>query len=697
MGQIISDQELAGIVAADRRAGRTVSFANGCFDGLHVGHVRYLQGAREQADRLIVAINDDESVRALKGEGRPILPIAARAELVASLRGVDYVVVFGEPTVERLLNLLRPDVHCKGTDYTVETVPERATVRAYGGRIAIVGDTKDHSTRDLLAKIGSTGGGEAPHGQGSRSLGTASALRKILIVRLGSLGDLVHTLPAVSAIRRAYPDAEIDWLVDAAHRDFLSLVPVISGIVVLRDRTAAAWLEARRAMKGRGYDVAMDFQGLLKSAALGRLSGARRVIGFDRGSLREAAAAPLYTDRVAPSAAEGRHVIDKNLRLAAALGAPTDLREFPLQERASTALALIREQVSGPFALVNPGAAWPNKRWPSASFGSVAQWLGERHAIRSIVLWGPGEEDLARDVVAASSGAATIAPSTDVSDLVAISRHARLFLSGDTGPLHIAAAVGAPVVGLFGPTDPCRNGPWAPDDQTIGRYDACDCHYERRCRRDRGWCLGEITVDDVQAAIERRLARSEPCGCRRSEPMTADAGTPGSRPFAASIARLRVPLGFLCAILAYWLAQPTSRSIVAGMSIAACGELLRIWASGHLDKGREVTQSGPYRFVRHPLYVGSTIMGLGFIVAARSWPTGLVVATYLALTLSAAVRTEEAALSSRFPDEYSAYREGRTTPVARSFSLARVAKNREYRAVAGFVLAIGLLVLRIGK
>jgi protein-S-isoprenylcysteine O-methyltransferase Ste14 len=179
--------------------------------------------------------------------------------------------------------------------------------------------------------------------------------------------------------------------------------------------------------------------------------------------------------------------------------------------------------------------------------------------------------------------------------------------------------------------------------------------------------------------------------------MTAEAGTRGSQPFAASIARLRVPLGFLCAILAYWLAQPTSQSIVIGMSIAACGELLRIWASGHLDKGREVTRSGPYRFVRHPLYVGSAIMGIGFIVAARSWPTGLIVGAYLALTLSAAARTEEAALSSRFPDEYSAYREGRTAPVERSFSLARVAANREYRAVAGFALAIGLLVLRIGK
>ena len=126
------------------------------FDLLHVGHVRYLQAAAAEADRLIVAINDDESVRAVKGPSRPVLTAADRAELVAALRGVDYVVIFSDPTVTALLELLRPEVHCKGTDYTMDTVPERDTVRAYGGRIAIVGDPKDHSTRDLLSRIKAT-------------------------------------------------------------------------------------------------------------------------------------------------------------------------------------------------------------------------------------------------------------------------------------------------------------------------------------------------------------------------------------------------------------------------------------------------------------------------------------------------------------------------------------------------------------
>ncbi len=149
----MSRDALASWVDAERQAGRTIAFANGVFDLLHVGHVRYLEGARREGDVLVVAVNDDACVRALKGADRPVLPAADRAELVAALRAVDAVVVFPEPTVTPLLERLRPDVHCKGTDYTVESVPERETVRGYGGRTAIVGDPKDHSTRDLLRVI----------------------------------------------------------------------------------------------------------------------------------------------------------------------------------------------------------------------------------------------------------------------------------------------------------------------------------------------------------------------------------------------------------------------------------------------------------------------------------------------------------------------------------------------------------------
>jgi rfaE bifunctional protein nucleotidyltransferase chain/domain len=153
-GRVVDLDTLVAAVEDERRAGRSISFANGCFDLLHVGHVRYLQSAAEEGDRLVVAINDDESVRLLKGPGRPILPAADRAALVAAVRGVDYVVVFPGETVSDVLRAVKPDVHCKGTDYTVDSVPEREVVREWGGRTAIVGDPKDHSTRELLSRAG---------------------------------------------------------------------------------------------------------------------------------------------------------------------------------------------------------------------------------------------------------------------------------------------------------------------------------------------------------------------------------------------------------------------------------------------------------------------------------------------------------------------------------------------------------------
>ena len=151
---IVSREELVEIVANARAAGLQVVLANGCFDVLHVGHVRYLAGARNEGDLLIVGVNSDKQVRVQKGEGRPVLPAVQRAEIVAALESVNYVTIFEEPTVEKLLLALRPDVHAKGTDYTVESVPEREVVKSYGGRVAIVGDPKDHSTSQILSRMG---------------------------------------------------------------------------------------------------------------------------------------------------------------------------------------------------------------------------------------------------------------------------------------------------------------------------------------------------------------------------------------------------------------------------------------------------------------------------------------------------------------------------------------------------------------
>ena len=163
---------------------------------------------------------------------------------------------------------------------------------------------------------------------------------------------------------------------------------------------------------------------------------------------------------------------------------------------------------------------------------------------------------------------------------------------------------------------------------------------------------------------------------------------------AEALARRRVPLGFLCGVAVLWLARPTPRSLAIGGMVAVLGELLRIWAAGHLEKGREVTRSGPYRFSRHPLYVGSTIVGIGAAVAASSVGVALLVGTYLVLTIGSAIRTEEAGMRAVFGDQYDAYVRSRAVPVERAFSVARAMKNKEYRAVAGLAAVAAILAVK---
>jgi heptosyltransferase-1 len=344
----------------------------------------------------------------------------------------------------------------------------------------------------------------------------------ILIVRLGALGDVVHAIPAAAALRKAYPGARIDWLVDAKHRAIVDLVTAVDRTIVLESPTLQGWTALVPVLRRTSYDLAIDLQGLLKSAVLARASGAARVVGFSIWHLREKTARPFYSDTVdvgrsdaGRTADVGRtsqvrhteHVITKNLRLLSAVGVDDLTIAFPLATPTSIALDHLRDVVPGDrrFALINAGAAWPNKRWPPERFGEVAAFLRDACAVTPVVLWGPGEEALAASVAAASDGSAIVAPPTDIHDLVALSQHAALVVSGDTGPLHIATATGTPAVGLFGPTDPARNGPFIADDEVVSRFDRCACHYERRCHES-GWCLADVTVPEVCAAIGRRLA-----------------------------------------------------------------------------------------------------------------------------------------------------------------------------------------------
>ena len=356
------------------------------------------------------------------------------------------------------------------------------------------------------------------------------SMPRILIVRMSALGDIVHALPVLAALRRAWPAARVDWIVDEAYAPILSLAEGLHGRVIVRASTAVktsvdgtvdnqglppqntvsfagatGYLGAIRHLRAQRYDLALDLQGLLKSAVWARLSGAARVIGFDRAHLREPMAAAFYSETVVPL--EAPHVIQKNLSILTALNLAQGPVELPLHPVAGAAATAAITAAGGPgrYAVLNPGAAWPNKRWPAEQFGALAAQLRARTGLPSLVTWGPGEQALAEQVVRASDGAAAPAPPTAIADLAVIMRDAALVVSGDTGPLHIAAAMGTPLVGLYGPTWPERNGPWHPDDQVISRASGCVCHHKRRCQRGAP-CIYEIAVSDVLAAAERRLS-----------------------------------------------------------------------------------------------------------------------------------------------------------------------------------------------
>ena len=339
---------------------------------------------------------------------------------------------------------------------------------------------------------------------------------RILIVRLSALGDIVHALPVLAAIKEAKPDARVDWLVEENYTAILALAPGLNRRVIVRAKSASetpeaiafagggGYLRAARFLRAQQYDVALDLQGLLKSAVWARVSGARRVVGFDRAHLREELAASFYSESVVPDGSG--HVMRKNLSILSALKIAPPVPDLRLQPIATPEMVKAIQAAGGSngYIVINPGAAWPNKCWPPDRFGAVANALRDRTGLHSLVTWGPKERALAEAVSHASGGSATPAPPTSVSDLAALMQSAALAISGDTGPLHIAAAVGTPIVGLFGPTRPERNGPWEPRDEVISRSETCVCHHKRQCLRGAP-CINEIGVDQVVAAAERRL------------------------------------------------------------------------------------------------------------------------------------------------------------------------------------------------
>jgi heptosyltransferase-1 len=342
--------------------------------------------------------------------------------------------------------------------------------------------------------------------------------QRFLVIRLSSIGDIVHALPAVAALGEAFPQAEIHWVVEARFAALLEGNPFVHRAIKLDTlgwrkeitslRTLESVLGGAGALREVPFDVAIDFQGLYKSGAIAWLSRSRVRLGFAEYWLREPAAAALYTDRVSP---QGRnHVIEMNMALAERAGAGSVSRaewKFPLPREEADA-RYVEEQFAAAgaqqFMIINPAGGWQSKCWAPENYSELLRRLQDEFAGDFLLTSSPAEEPLIQSILERSSVArARYFPST-ITQFIALVRRAQLLLGGDTGPLHLAAAVGTPIVAIYGPTNPERNGPFSPLDITL--WNAGRIDYTRR-NASAGYIEG-ITVDSVLAAIRKRLSRA---------------------------------------------------------------------------------------------------------------------------------------------------------------------------------------------
>lgn len=344
---------------------------------------------------------------------------------------------------------------------------------------------------------------------------------RILIVKLGAIGDIVHALPALAAIRARFPESEISWAVERRSAEILRGNRLIDNLIELDTRSLRAGRivadrlpEARRqwrALRERQFDVALDFQGLLKSATIAKLSAAPRRCGFSRRNLREPASRFLLTESfdVPPQT----HIVRKNLILAAnalQFAAPTKNFEFPIytDEIHRIEAENIINETGENYAILNPAGGWTTKLWDAEKFGALADRLWKENGLTSIITTAPNERELAEGALGNSKSGKAFAAQPSLKGFYELARRAKIYVGGDTGPTHLAIAAGAPVVGIFGPTEWWRNGSPNPDDVCVERSDI-GCRRECHRRNCANWICLDIPIETVFRAARERLGRAE--------------------------------------------------------------------------------------------------------------------------------------------------------------------------------------------
>jgi len=350
-------------------------------------------------------------------------------------------------------------------------------------------------------------------------------VNRILVIKLGSIGDVVHTLPAVAALKRSYPQARVDWLVEKKSSILLKGNPLIQEIIEVdtqRWRKSPLSFESSRQirstlsrLRGNRYDLALDFQGLWKSAVLGYFSGARQVIGFSREALREPGCRIFYDRKVSPRP-RARHVVEIYHELVKSLGVETNDYQFDLNVSAEDE-AYISSQLASRhienFIVLNPGGGWITKNWDPANYSQLHLRIRRATRLQSVLTWGPGEEELVEQIFGFCGPDPPVTFPTTVPQFIALVRRARLFVGGDTGPMHLAAACDTPIVGIFGPTDPLRNGPFNQPGRALSHSVPCGPCYKRTCEVYNNQCMKLITVDEVFQAVIRSLQTAPVRAC----------------------------------------------------------------------------------------------------------------------------------------------------------------------------------------
>ncbi len=358
---------------------------------------------------------------------------------------------------------------------------------------------------------------------------------RILIVKLSSMGDVVHALPTLCVLRRSYPRARLAWLVEPASRDLLDGHPSLDEVVIFaRDRgsmrrSAAAYLRTARELRRKRFDCVVDMQGIMKSALLARLSGAPVRVGFEKGSSRVETASTWLLN-LTVSEGPGAHIVERYLELAGALGAPAGVSaggvdagarfDIPVSEESRRAVEgfLDESGISAASLVVfHPGTSWASKCWPADRYARLAEELGRKFPdMRVVVSSGPGEEPLAREIESMSEASVAVFAGRRLGEMAALLERSCVTVASDTGPLHLAAALGRPVVGLYGPTDPRRNGPYGPLALVVSAGVECEGCWSSICRRapkcveapkrvDAHACMKRIEVSRVMEEVEKAL------------------------------------------------------------------------------------------------------------------------------------------------------------------------------------------------